>query len=121
MIFVKLKLDQHILNNIIKNLQRNTSLFFFDKEKPSGLHGPIKHILFINWNGMIGDAIVSSFLFRELRKIKDITLSVITTESLKPLYLNDYKVDNVFIVKNNSYIELFLVSVETHALGHPNA
>ena len=90
---------------------RNLSIFLFDKKLPLGVNKPIKHILVINWYGRIGDAIVSSFFFREIRKIENIVISTITTESLKSLYIDFYKVDNVYTVSNKlSYYELFLIS-----------
>lgn len=110
--YVKLKLINHICSNLLKKVKRNLSLFLFDKKKPKGIQFPIKHILIINWNGKIGDAIVSSFLFRELRKIKDIEISVITTSNLTKLYQDIYYANNVYTVKNYSYLELFKVSTK---------
>lgn len=74
---------------------------------------PIKHVLVINWNGKIGDAIVSSFFYREIRKINGILITVITTEQLKSLYSEHYYVDNVLVVsKKLSYFELFKISTK---------
>ena len=58
---VKLKLINHIYNSLLKKTKRSVSLFLFDKKMPVGIQLPVKHILIINWNGKIGDAIVSSF------------------------------------------------------------
>lgn len=108
--YVKLKLINLICTNLLKKTKRNISLFLFDKKKPKGLQLPIKHILIINWNGKIGDAIVSSFLFNELRKIENIEISVITTSNLTGLYKDTYSANNVYTVKKCSYLELFKVS-----------
>ena len=107
---VKLKLINHIYNSLLKKTKRSVSLFLFDKKMPVGIQLPVKHILIINWNGKIGDAIVSSFLFNELRKIKNIQISVITTSNLTKLYENTYSADNVYTVKSCSYLELFKVT-----------
>jgi ADP-heptose:LPS heptosyltransferase len=96
---VKSKLKKNIYSHI-KKLIRKIAIILFDRKKILGVIKPFKHILLINWNGKIGDAIVSSFLFREIRKIENITISVITTEHLKSLYTNYYNADNVYIVKN---------------------
>lgn len=90
---------------------RKLSIFLFDKKRPLGVQKPVKHILLVNWHGRIGDAIVSSFFFREIRKIDGIIISVITIESLKSLYIDSYNVDNIYIVSNKlSYFELFNIS-----------
>jgi len=90
---------------------RTFNTLLFDKQSLVGIKTPIKHILVINWNGKIGDAIVSSFFYREIRKINGIVITVITTKQLKSLYSDHYKVDNVFVVSEKlSYLELFHIS-----------
>ena len=84
----------------MNRFSRKLSLLIFDKKVPLGINKPVKHILVINWHGRIGDAIVSSFFFREIRKIDNIIISIVTTESLKSLYIDYYKVDNVYTVSN---------------------
>ncbi|HIP11126.1 MAG TPA: lipopolysaccharide heptosyltransferase family protein [Arcobacter sp.] len=97
----------------MNKFSRSLSIFLFDKKLPLGINKPVKHILVINWHGRIGDAIVSSFFFREIRKIENIIISVITNESLKSLYIDFYNVDNIYTVSNKlSYYELFKVSKE---------
>ncbi|MEY8200142.1 MAG: glycosyltransferase family 9 protein [Colwellia sp.] len=90
-------------NKIVKYIKRKISMFVFDKEKKAGIILPVHHVLFINWHGKIGDAIVSSFLFKELRKIEGIKISVITTEEIESLYSKYYKVDDVHILKEYTY------------------
>jgi len=102
---------ERILNNFIAGFKRKFNLLLFDKQLPMGIKTPIKHILVINWNGKIGDAIVSSFFYREIKKVSGITISVVTTVQLKSLYSDHYSVDNVFVVSNNpGYLELFRIS-----------
>lgn len=99
------------MKNICKKLARKISLFLFDKRLPFGVNKPIRHILLINWNGRIGDAIVSSFFYREIRKLDNVIISVITTEQLRILYSEYYNVNNVFIVSDKlSYFELYNIS-----------
>ena len=111
--FVKLKLVKNIFNRFIKILARKIAIFLFDKEISLGVNRPIKHILLINWNGRIGDAIVSSFFYREVRKLNNIVISVVITEQLRTLYSEHYKVDNIFVVSNKlRYYELYKISKE---------
>ncbi len=80
----------------------------FDFSNSQRVHLPVKHILFINWNGKIGDAVISSFLYRELRRAyPGIIISVVTTEELETLYLKYYGVDHVHIVRRCSLWELY--------------
>ena len=69
-------------------------------------HSP-KHILVINWHGKIGDAIISSFFFREIRKkYKNICISVITVKNLENLYRNFFLVDQVLLIEQLSFEKL---------------
>jgi len=90
----------NILTRFISKITRKINVFLFDKQLPLGVNKPIKHVLIINWNGKIGDAIVSSFFFREIKKNNNIVVSIVTTESLKSLYLDYYGADNVYTVSN---------------------
>lgn len=97
-------------STFISTITRKINIFLFDKQLPLGVKKPIKHVLLINWNGKIGDAIVSSFFFREIKKSSNITVSVVTTKSLRSLYLNHYGVDNVYTVSNKyMYFQLWRI------------
>lgn len=83
----------------------------FDFSNSQSVHLPVKHILFINWNGKIGDAVISSFLYRELRRAYPmIIISVVTTDELETLYRNYYGVDHVHIVRRCSLLDLYKLS-----------
>lgn len=82
----------------------------FDFPNAHDVKLPIRHILFINWHGKIGDAIVSSFLYREIRNaFPGIIISVFTTELLKDIY-QGYGADYIHIVKHRSPRELYRIS-----------
>ena len=80
---------------------------------------PPGHVLFINWHGKIGDAFISSFMFRELKKnYNSVKISVVTKNSLKRLYLDVFNADQVFVIDDlniDNLIDLIpkLVSVDT--------
>lgn len=99
MIFVKLKLMKHILDNIIYQFSRKIGILLFDNELNNSLDS-VNHILIINWHGKIGDAIISSFIFRELKKKANINISIITTKELQPIY-KYYNADNIYIINSN--------------------
>jgi ADP-heptose:LPS heptosyltransferase len=80
-------------------LTRYAAKLLFDKKAENKVSRPIKHILLINWHGKIGDAVVSSFIYREIRKLGDVKISVITTPQLQSLYLEYYGADYVYLVK----------------------
>ena len=63
----------------------------------------IRHIVFINWNGKYGDAIVSAPLIEFLTCNSDIKVSVITTKSLENLYSSVMKVDTVYLLDSVSW------------------
>ncbi|OHD95406.1 MAG: hypothetical protein A2019_04475 [Sulfurimonas sp. GWF2_37_8] len=99
MIFVKLKLMKNILNRFFYKLCRKIGILLFDKELSSSLHN-INHILLINWHGKIGDAIISSFIFREIKEKTNIKISIITTKELKSIY-KYYNSDSIHIIDSN--------------------
>lgn len=67
-----------------------------------------KRIVLVRWDAKLGDAFVSSFLFRELRKANpELSIAVITTEKLAPLFENTWGVDEVHICRKRAgYLEL---------------
>ena len=67
-----------------------------------------QRVVLVRWDAKFGDAMVSSFLFRELRKANpDITIEVITTEALAPLFMEHWQADRVHLCnKRAGYLEL---------------
>ena len=72
------------------------------------LIGECQRVVLVRWDAKLGDAMVSSFLFRELRKANpDIYIEVITTEALAPLFAEHWQVDRVHLChKRAGYLEL---------------
>ena len=88
--------------NFIKKLQasrdamrKNIAKIFFDYVNPTELQEPIRHILLIRWDAKFGDSFVSSFFFREIKKLKNIEVSVLTTASLMELHKDNFGADNI--------------------------
>ncbi|MCC4263495.1 lipopolysaccharide heptosyltransferase family protein [Oceanimonas baumannii] len=80
----------------------------FDKASGGGDLGNIKRILVIRWDAKIGDSIVSSFFFRELKKHhKNIKVDVITAPHMAAMYQEHFGVDHVYCCKKRpGYSEL---------------
>ena len=81
--------------------------WFLDFEAPTFSKKDIHHFLFINWHGKIGDAFISSFLIRELKKIHHLnTVSVITTPELKNIY-EVFNVDNIYVIDRCNRLDFY--------------
>lgn len=67
-----------------------------------------KRLVLVRWDAKLGDAFVSSFLFRELRKANpELSIVVITTEKLAPLFEHTWGADEVHICRKRAgYLEL---------------
>lgn len=97
-------------------IRRTLGIFLFDKQILPGLHGEINHILVIRWDAKLGDSFVSSFFFRELRKLPNKVITVVTTPALEKLYREDFGVDHVIAVnKRPNYKTLYHIA---SSIGH---
>jgi len=74
--------------------------------KPLLLNSRTK-ILFIRYDGKIGDFFVSSFVYRELKRTyPGITLHMVINEKLAPIVKNNPFIDEYFVMKGRSYYEI---------------
>lgn len=71
-----------------------------DKSLPTKPPGEKLHILLLRWDAKLGDAIVSSFFFREARKL-NARLTVITVKELSKMHTSAFGVDEVIITHPN--------------------
>lgn len=81
---------------------------FFIDLKTVGLPSfwPPKKILFLRQDGKIGDYIVSSFIFRELKKFNpEIKLGVVCTKKDAYLFEQNPHIDKLYFVKKRSIID----------------
>ncbi|GJA47498.1 MULTISPECIES: glycosyltransferase family 9 protein [Aeromonas] len=77
-------------------VRRALGILLFDKKMPLGIQGDIKHILVVRWDAKLGDSFISSFFFRELKKLPgNKKVTVITTPALASLYRDCFGVDEV--------------------------
>lgn len=70
----------------------------------------IKRVLFVRIDGKIGDYIVSSFAFRELKKNNpNLVIDIVGDNSMKEILKLNPNIDNYYVINKKSYIELFKI------------
>lgn len=99
---VRTKIFLHRLQKYRDGIRRAIALFFFDRERQVVLSQPDltprKQIVLVRWDAKLGDTIVTSWLFREIRKHDpSLQLVVIAPESFKSMFLNDMGADRVVL------------------------
>ncbi|WP_323941914.1 glycosyltransferase family 9 protein [Aeromonas hydrophila] len=77
-------------------VRRALGILLFDKKTPLGIQGEVNHILVVRWDAKLGDSFISSFFFREIKKLPgNKKVTVITTPALASLYRDCFGVDEV--------------------------
>lgn len=77
-------------------VRRALGILLFDRKVPLGIQGEINHILVVRWDAKLGDSFISSFFFREIKKLPgNKKVTVITTPALASLYRDCFGVDDV--------------------------
>lgn len=89
-------------------LRRKLGKMLFDRASRGGDLSQVRRLLLVRWDAKIGDSIVSSFLFRELRRFRpEMQIDVITAPHMASLYKEHFGVDQVYCCKKRpSYGEL---------------
>ena len=90
----------------IKELQRKIGKSILDKKKiKTELEFEnIKKILFVRYDGKIGDYIVSSFIYREIKKQRpDIQIDIVGINKNEQLFNKNKYVDNFYKLKKTKY------------------
>ncbi len=68
----------------------------------------IKKVLFVRYDGKIGDYIVSSFVYREIKKQRpDIQIHVVCVDSNLDMFKDNPFIDQYFVLKNRSYSSFY--------------
>lgn len=94
------------------HLRRQLGLWLFDRPL-SGVPGGLdlrhcQRVLLIRWDAKMGDAIVASFLFRELRRLNPaVQIDVVTVPAMESLFRDVWHADKIYLCqKRPSYHEL---------------
>lgn len=89
-----------------------------DRPLTANMVGNNPHIVVLRWDAKLGDAIVSSFFYREARKL-NARVTVITVTELAELHAQDFAADQVIVTRATpGFIELYRL---TRQLGRVDA
>ena len=94
----------------IKEYQRKMGKEILEKKKSSEKieFKDIKKILFIRYDGKIGDYMVSSFIYREIKKQRpDIQIDVVGISKNEGLFLKNKNINNFYKLKKTKYRYLY--------------
>lgn len=96
-------------------IRRRLAIFIFDRKNDNSLERVISkdkaRLLVYRLDAKWGDSIISSFFYREINKIDNMEVIVVSTPELYSLYKNEYKANDVYILKKRpSYRELYKVA-----------
>jgi ADP-heptose:LPS heptosyltransferase len=89
-----------VLKKILKTISRAAIRTVCDKRLAENNLGLEPHILVVRWDNKLGDAIVSSFFYREAKKL-NAKVTVLTTPELEPLYTKDFGVEHIIATSPN--------------------
>ncbi|PCD87733.1 glycosyltransferase family 9 protein [Vibrio mediterranei] len=91
-------------------IRHRLGVILFDKPKPYSPVEPasIKHIVFLRTDAKLGDAFVSSFVFKDIKRYDpNIRISVVTAPNMRSLFLDHLGADSVIeLRKRPSYKEI---------------
>ncbi len=111
------KKSKRYVQSMRDRVRRQMGLLLFDRH--SANNAPIslmtcQRVLLIRWDAKYGDSIVSSFLFREMKRVNpDISIEVLCVESMLALFKNHWHADQVYLcAKRPSYCELWKIANE---------
>lgn len=108
------------IKSTLRKIRIHLGKLIIDNRKRNDYHKPvsIKKILFLRQDGKIGDYIVSSFVFRELKKHNpEIKIGVVCTKKDAYLFQQNPHIDQLYFVKKRSiadYIKCGLILRREH-------
>lgn len=86
------------LNALFNRWARRLARLLTDRPLAETAAGDNPHLLVLRWDAKLGDAIVSSFFYREARKL-NARVTVITVAELAELHALDFAVDQVIVTR----------------------
>lgn len=102
----------------MNNLVRGVARILFDRTPAQTDVGTPRHVVVFRWDAKLGDSIVSSPFYREIRKLPGVRVTVVTVAELDEMHRKDFGVDRVIIVASTrpSLLELLRVRRELDAV-----
>lgn len=99
-----------MIKELVRMIFRVAVRALWDRRLADNHIGSEPHILVIRWDNKLGDAIVSSFFYREAKKL-NAKVTVLTTDELEPLYTRDFGVEHIITTRPNpSFGELRIIA-----------
>lgn len=94
------------IKNLLQKIRLKLGKILLDKKTQGNLSAlPPEKILFLRHDGKIGDYIVSSFVFREIKKYNSNTkIGVICTKKNEYLFKQNRYIDEIYLVKKRSVL-----------------
>lgn len=89
------------MERVAFDFARMVGKLIFDRRGRAPAVSVPKHVAVIRWDGKYGDAFVSSFFYRELRKLKGCMVTVIAPAPLAELHEKYFNVDHVLTSSPN--------------------
>ena len=94
------------MKDIFRNIRLKFGKFLLDKNISDNYNRQIKSILFLRQDGKIGDYIVSSFVFREIKNFNpQIKIGVVCTDQNAYLFAQNKNIDKLYLVKKKNIID----------------
>lgn len=94
------------IKSFLQNIRIRVGKFFLDKKSETHTDFAINKILFLRQDGKIGDYIVSSFVFRELKKLNpNIQIGVVCTKKDSYLFQQNSYIDKLYFVKKRDILD----------------
>ncbi|KVR88740.1 hypothetical protein WK27_11275 [Burkholderia vietnamiensis] len=80
-----------------KVIARGLVRTLFDRSRARPVTGMASHVVVLRWDAKLGDSIVSSPFYREVRKLPGVRITVITVAELEDMHREDFGVDRVIV------------------------
>jgi ADP-heptose:LPS heptosyltransferase len=113
------------LRRALASIARGLIRALFDRSPARAAMRTAGHVVVLRWDAKLGDAIVSSPFYREVRKLPEMRVTVVTVAELEEMHREDFGVDRVIVTRARPGFrellrvrrELGTVDVVVHLVG----
>ncbi|CAG9269772.1 glycosyltransferase family 9 protein [Paraburkholderia caribensis] len=85
------------IHDVWKAFARGAVRVLFDRAPVASGHGTPPHVVVLRWDAKLGDAIVSSPFYREIRGLAGVRVTVVTVAALAAMHERDFGADCVIV------------------------
>lgn len=86
------------IRRVMNTLARGVIRLLFDRTPVQTAMGALAHVVVLRWDAKLGDSIVSSPFYREIRKLSGVRVTVVTVAELEEIHRKDFGVNRVIVV-----------------------